>query len=154
MAHGDGEELRAVPAHDDAKIAVGQKGRALVAAGYDQGGIDRLASQCLAKRIGYTELAPLVQWQAAAVGEAEVEVLRQQDFPPPAIITVPPHRLQEPACRHQSVRQAVPEIAPAIAVGIYRMFEKNRRHELYVPHGTGPGPFHLVGGYGAFINDA
>ncbi len=122
--------------------------------GYHQSGLDWFTGQRIAKGICDSHVAPFLQRQTTSVRQGIVEILGQQHFTAPAIVAVPAHGFQEPASRHHGIGQAVPEIPPAIAVGIHRVFQEDGGHELDVAHGAGPGTLHLVSRYGALINNA
>lgn len=74
--------------------------------------------------------------------------------PPPGFARLPARACQEMrgGCRH--VRNAAPDVAVAVAIGIYGVGQKHRGQELRVPHGAGPGAQHAVRCDIALVHDA
>src|SRR5690554_7914351 len=93
-------------------------------AGHNQSCINGLVSKGVTEDIGNTLVAPRFKRHAPAIGQVEIKVPGYQNFPAPAILAIPAHGLQELASRHHGIRQAVPEISSAIAIGIHRSEER------------------------------
>ena len=70
---------------------------------------------------------------------AEIETLRQGDLEAPGQPRLPPLLPQEVGRRGERVRNRGPDVAPAVAVAVDRVFEEARRHELGLAHRSGPG---------------
>ncbi len=154
QAHAQGVVDGVVVAQDHPEIRPHHEGRPACARGHEDGG-----SVQRGQRLAVDGLHTLVRPLGGRVAHGElgalvVEARRQAHFHAPGLAGLPSHARQEVGGGRGDVRDAAPDVAVAVAVGVHRVTQEHGRQELGVAHGAGPGSDHAVGGDVALVDDA
>ena len=145
QAHAQRIAGRVVVAQDGAEVRPDQEGRPARAGRQQDRGIGQRGQRRALVHGAHALGRPLARGLALLpIGAREVEARRQPHLHAPGLAGLPARVLEEVRGRGRDVGHAVPDVAPAVAVGIDRMREEHGRQELRLAHRAGPGTDHAV----------
>jgi hypothetical protein len=144
MADGERVGFRRVVAHDHAEISDDQECRPARAGRDQERGLIGRAREWLGAGAAQAEPLPLgKRLPDRAVGEQEIEVLRQYDLIAPGRARLPAGALQVVRGRADHVGNGIDHVAPPVAVEVDGEALERGRHELGRAEGAGPGALEI-----------
>src|SRR5438045_3056999 len=143
IANRGGKVGRIIPLLNYPKIVVDEQRRAARTVGQHQRSVRLATGQRCRTGATHAEPHPLRDRAPGVLpGHSLVEIARQDDLAPPALLAAPSEPRNIVGDRTEHIGAVGPDVATAVAVEIDGIAQEGRRHELALTHGAGPGADH------------